>query len=92
MPVLAGLELAPVQAIPEPPIGNAVALLRGNENGVRPPPNVGKTVSYDHKKVLVGGDDGAVHLELDDGVGAIQGRERRHDLVGLRYKHQHSSQ
>jgi len=89
--VLSGLEFAALQAVPELLIGRAVALLHGDENRVGSSADVGEAVSRDRKEVLVGGQDRAIHLERDDGMGAIQGGEGRHGFVGLRHKHQHAS-
>ena len=88
--VLAGLELASLQALPEPLIGHAVPLLHRDKNRVGSSADVGETVSCDRKEILVGGYDRAIHLELDHGEGAIERGEGRRDFVGLRRKHQHA--
>jgi hypothetical protein len=91
MAVLSGLEFTPLQAVPESLIGHAVAFLRGNENRVGSSADVGEAVSRDRKEILVGNQDRTIHLERDDGMGAIQGGEGRRGFVGLRHKHQHAS-
>ena len=65
VPVLSGLELAPLQAVPEPLIRRALALLHGDEHRVGSSADVGQTVSGDRKEILVGSQDRAIHLERE---------------------------
>ena len=71
--------LAAVQPRPEFAIGGAVAILRHHEHAVVLALDLVERVSDRAEEILVGGDDGAVHVEFDHGLGAAD----RGDLAGV---------
>ncbi len=75
----AGLELAAVQPRPEIAIRRAVAVGRRHEHAVMLALDLGECVAHRTEEVLVGGDDGAVHVELDHRLRTVD----RGDLAGV---------
>ena len=63
--VLRGLEFAAIELRPEFAIGGAVALGRVDKHAVMLALDLVERVAHRVEKILVGGDDGAVELELD---------------------------
>ena len=64
----AGLELAAVELGPEIAIGRALALGRLDEHAVMLALDLVERVAERVQEILVGGDDGAVEVELDHGL------------------------
>ena len=77
--VFGGFVLAAVQPRPELAIGGAVAIFRHHEHAVVLALDLVERVADGAEEILVGGDDGAVHVELDHGLGPAD----RGDLAGV---------
>jgi hypothetical protein len=77
--VFAGPEFAAGKAGPEFAVGGAVALAWCHEHLVMLARDLGERVAHRGEEIVVGGDDGAVEIELDHGLRAGD----RRDLAGV---------
>ena len=68
--VFGGLEFAAIQPRPEFAIGRAVAVRRRHEHAVVLALDLVERIAHRAEEILVGGDDGAVHVEFDHGLRA----------------------
>jgi hypothetical protein len=68
-----------VEFCPEFPIGCAIAVGGRDEHAVMLALNFGQRITHCAEEIIVRRDDGAVHVEFDNGLGAAH----RSDLAGV---------
>ena len=81
-PELALLELAAPQRLPEGAVGVRTALARLDEHPMVLAAHLVEAVAEDVQEVLVGGQHRSVEIELDDALGAVEGRDLARDVEG----------
>jgi len=80
-----GDELAVVQARPEGGVGRRARLVLIQKHPMVTAANLVEGVAQHVEKILIGGQDMALKVELDDRLGALQGRHHRAHLAQFRF-------
>src|SRR6185503_8018838 len=78
-----GDELATIQPVPQLAIFAALGILRIGEHAVMAPDNFGRAIAHRRQEVLIGAQDIAVEIELDDRLRTAYGRDLGLELIVL---------